>query len=175
MKLTVHAGHNPDGKIACGAVGIIKESTEARKVCNRLVEILKASGHEVYNCTVNNGSSKATILSELNTNMNLVNADYNISIHFNDFVLSSANGVECWVYNQTTNAKPLAEAICSSIAKDGFKNRGVKFDSTLSILKNTKKPTILIECCFVKNVNDCKLYDFDIMAQAIAFAINSFK
>ena len=27
MKINVHAGHNPDGKIACGAVGLIKEST----------------------------------------------------------------------------------------------------------------------------------------------------
>ena len=32
MKINVHAGHNPDGKIACGAVGLIRESTEARKV-----------------------------------------------------------------------------------------------------------------------------------------------
>ena len=30
MKFTVHAGHNPDGKKACGAVGLIKESTENR-------------------------------------------------------------------------------------------------------------------------------------------------
>ena len=32
MRINVHAGHNPDGKIACGSIGIIKESTEARKV-----------------------------------------------------------------------------------------------------------------------------------------------
>ena len=32
MKFNIHAGHNPDGKIACGAIGLIKESTEARKV-----------------------------------------------------------------------------------------------------------------------------------------------
>lgn len=175
MRLTIHAGHNPDGKVACGAVGIIKESTEARKVCNRLVNLLKTSGHEVYNCTVDDGTSKSNVLTKLNKKMNAIDADYNISIHFNDFVLSSANGVECWVYNQTTKAKPLAEAICKSIAEDGFKNRGVKIDSSLSILKNTKKPTVLIECCFVKNVNDCRLYDFEIMAQAISCAINSFK
>ena len=30
MIINVHAGHNPDGKVACGAVAIIKESTEAR-------------------------------------------------------------------------------------------------------------------------------------------------
>lgn len=36
MKFNVHAGHNPDGKIACGACGLIKESTEARKVKKEL-------------------------------------------------------------------------------------------------------------------------------------------
>lgn len=30
MKVNIHAGHNPDGKIACGACGILKESTENR-------------------------------------------------------------------------------------------------------------------------------------------------
>ena len=28
MKINVHAGHNPAGKIACGAVGLINESIE---------------------------------------------------------------------------------------------------------------------------------------------------
>ena len=29
MLFNIHAGHNPDGKVACGACGIVKESTEA--------------------------------------------------------------------------------------------------------------------------------------------------
>lgn len=36
MIINVHAGHNPDGKVACGAIGIIRESTEARNVKMRL-------------------------------------------------------------------------------------------------------------------------------------------
>ena len=41
MKINVHAGHNPDGKIACGAVGLIKESTEARKVKKKVIKLLR--------------------------------------------------------------------------------------------------------------------------------------
>lgn len=41
MKINVHAGHNPDGKIACGAVGLIKESTEARKVKKEVIKLLR--------------------------------------------------------------------------------------------------------------------------------------
>lgn len=44
MKFNVHAGHNPDGKIACGACGLIKESTEARKVKNEVIRLLRKMG-----------------------------------------------------------------------------------------------------------------------------------
>ena len=37
MKINVHAGHNPDGKVACGAVGLIKESTEVRAVKDKVI------------------------------------------------------------------------------------------------------------------------------------------
>ena len=36
MKINIHAGHNPDGKIACGAVELIKESTEERTVKDKV-------------------------------------------------------------------------------------------------------------------------------------------
>ena len=32
-KVTVHAGHNKNGKIACGASDYIDESKEARIIC----------------------------------------------------------------------------------------------------------------------------------------------
>lgn len=32
MVINVHAGHNPHGKVACGAVGLISESLENRRV-----------------------------------------------------------------------------------------------------------------------------------------------
>ena len=34
MDLNIHAGHNPDNKVACGAIGLIKESTGNREVKN---------------------------------------------------------------------------------------------------------------------------------------------
>ena len=40
LKINIHAGHNPDGKIACGAVGFIKESTEARNIKNKVISML---------------------------------------------------------------------------------------------------------------------------------------
>ena len=44
-KMNFSAGHNPDGKTACGAIGIIKESTEARNVVSHMVKFAKAEGN----------------------------------------------------------------------------------------------------------------------------------
>ena len=65
MKINIHAGHNPDGKIACGAVGLIKESTEARVVKDNVIQYLKKAGHTVYDCTCNNGTSQNDVLKKI--------------------------------------------------------------------------------------------------------------
>ena len=58
MRINVHAGHNPDGKVACGAVGFIRESTEARLVKDAVVSQLRQLGHTVYDCTCEDGTGE---------------------------------------------------------------------------------------------------------------------
>jgi len=65
MIINVHAGHNPDGKVASGAVGLIKESTEARKVKDEVIRLLRLDGHTVYDCTVENGTSQCNVLTNI--------------------------------------------------------------------------------------------------------------
>ena len=91
MKFTIQAGHNPDGKKACGAVGLIKESTENRKVKDEVMRLLKLKGHTVYDCTVDNGTSVSDIVEKQVEKMNSYSGiDLHISIHFN----SGANDKE---------------------------------------------------------------------------------
>ena len=47
MKINIHAGHNPEGKIACGAIGILNESREARIIKDKVIQLLRAAGHDV--------------------------------------------------------------------------------------------------------------------------------
>ena len=56
MRINIHAGHNPDGRTACGAVSLLRESTEARLVKDKVITYLKELGHTVYDCTVDNAS-----------------------------------------------------------------------------------------------------------------------
>ena len=176
MKINIHAGHNPRGKIACGAVGLLDESTENRNVVKELKYYLEAEGHTVYDCTCDNGTSVSDVIGKIVAKSNSNNVDLDISIHFN----SGANdkvgngkscGTECLIYNTSNNKEVIASRICANIAQLGFKNRGVKIRTDLSILKKTKSPCVLVECCFVDDLDDVKLYNPKSMAKAIAQGI----
>lgn len=174
MRFTIHAGHNPDGKKACGAVGLIKESTENRKVKDEVMRLLKLKGHTVYDCTIDNGISASDIVNKQVQKMNSYsNIDLHISIHFN----SGANdkvgngkstGTEVLVYNTVGSKYEIAKRICSKIEKLGYKNRGVKTRQNLGVLKSSKGQTVLVECCFVDDKDDIELYNYKTMAKAIA-------
>lgn len=177
MKFTIHAGHNPDGKKACGAVGLIKESTENRKVKDEVMRLLKLKGHTVYDCTVNNGASVSDIVDKQVEKMNsYTGIDLHISIHFN----SGANdkegnkkstGTEVLVYNTSGTKYNTAKRICKKIEELGYKNRGVKTRTNLGVLKRSKGQALLVECCFVDDKDDVTLYNYKTMAKAIAEGI----
>lgn len=176
MILNIHAGHNPDGKIACGAVGLLKESTEARLVKDKVITYLKELGHTVYDCTVDNGTSQSDILNKIVRNCNSHTVDLDISIHFNsgrnDYVGDgSVGGTEVWVYKTSSMASATAEDIAQSISGLGFRNRGVKISKELYFLSGTKAEALLIECCFVDDKDDVNLYNADDMAKAIVTGI----
>lgn len=176
MKINIHAGHNPDGKAACGAIGFIKESTEARIVKDKVISMLKSQGHTVYDCTVDNGISQNDVLKKIVSKCNAHSVDLDISIHFNSGASDRKGngktaGTEVFVYSSASKAKKYAQNIVNTISHLGFKNRGVKYSTSLYILKNTKSPSLLIECCFVDDIDDIKIYNADKVAQAIVKGI----
>lgn len=176
MKINVHAGHNPDGMSGSGAIGLIYESTEARYVKDYLIGLLRYEGHTVYDCTVNDGANQSDVLAKIVRKCNAHTVDMDISIHFN----SGANdydgdnettGVEVYTYSSTSKIKPFGVDICKRVASLGFSNRGVKYDKNLYVLRNTKSPALLVECCFVDDADDVSLYNYQRMALAIASGI----
>lgn len=180
MRINVHAGHNPDGKVGCGAVGIIRESTENRNVKNEVIRLLVALGHEVYDCTVDNGTSANNVLTNIVQQCNAHDVDLDVSIHFNAGVGDTTGngkttGVEVLVYSDASKAKPYAEKVCAAIVELGFRNRGVKTNSKLYVLRKTKAPAMLVECCFVDDADDVALYDYKSMAEAIVYGITGQK
>ena len=174
MRLNIHAGHNPDGKVACGAIGLIKESTEARKVKDEIIRLLKQEGHTVFDTTIDNGTSSNDVLSKIVGKCNANKVDLDISIHFN----SGANdkngndtttGVE--VYGYDTKQKSIGDRICSKISGLGYRNRGFKVNPNYYFLRNTNAQALLVECCFVDDKDDINKYNYKTMAKAIVEGI----
>lgn len=176
MVINVHAGHNADGYRACGAVGLIKESTEAREVVKRVIKTLTLLGHTVYDCTVDNAPDQATNLRQIVSKCNAHKVDLDISVHFNAGARDMAGngkttGVEVLVYSAGSKAMDAAKRVASCIGTLGYRNRGVKARGDLYVLKNTKAPAMLVECCFVDDADDVRLYNADKMAAAIVRGI----
>ena len=157
----IHAGHN--FKVG-GSSGYFSETTESRNVKNAVISKLQSLDYKVYDCTDDSGKTQNENLKNIVSKCNDHAADLNISIHFNASD-GQGHGVEVLQYSNKT--QEVAQNICNAIAQLGFKNRGVKDRTDLYVLKHTKAPAILIECCFCDSAIDAGLYNYDSMASAI--------
>lgn len=161
----VHGGHN--FKVP-GAGGCFSETTEDRNVKNKVIALLRAEGHTVYDCTDENGTTQSKNLANIVTLQNQHTVDLDISIHFN---ASNGQGHGTEVLQYSSKTQNYSKRIVDNIAALGFRNRGVKDGSKLYVLRNSKNRAILIECCFCDNAEDAKIYNADNMASAIVSGI----
>ena len=165
MEINVHGGHN---KYVTGAAKYLNELTEDRKVKNEVIRLLKAQGHTVYDCTDDSGKTQSANLSNIVKKCNAHDVDLDISIHLN---AGGGTGVETWIY-PGSSSKDEAARICAKVSSAlGIKNRGVKNSSTLYVLKHTKAPAVLVECCFVDSKTDKEKWDANKCAKAIVEGI----
>ena len=169
MRIGLNAGHTLSGA-GSGTSGVIVESIETRRVCNRLTEMLKSSGVEVVPCTVDKAASQSAYLQQVVNMANRTDLDYFISIHLNNDAKKAGHGVEAYTYKG--RQYPDAVEVCEHIAALGFTNRGVKEGSGLYVIKKTKAKSMLIEVCFV-NDPDASNYQekFEQICTAIAYAL----
>ena len=165
-KYNVHGGHN---SIVPGASKYLNEVTEDRKVKNKVIQLLKAAGHTVYDCTDDSGKTVGANLANIVAKCNKHTVDLDISIHLN---AGGGTGAEVFYYTGSAAGKTKAAAISQKVAAAlGIRNRGAKSSSGLYVLKNTKATAILVECCFVDSKTDQGKWNVDKCAAAIVEAI----
>ena len=162
----VHGGHN---SIVPGASKYLNEVTEDRKVKNKVIELLRAAGHTVYDCTDDSGRTQSQNLANIVAKCNAHSVDYDISIHLN---AGGGTGTEVLYYPTSSKGKAMAETMSKKVAAAlGLKNRGAKSRSDLYVLKRTKAPAVLVECCFVDSATDRDKWNVDVCAKAIVEAV----
>lgn len=163
-QVNISSGHS----INCqGMSDVINEVAEARKVVDRVYEIVKASGKACYKYHDTASSSSQNLANIVNFH-NQYKDGVDVSIHFNASVhTDNPMGVEVCYYSDSTLASRMSKAIADA---GGFKNRGAKQRTGLYFLRKTNKPAILIEVCFGDSTKDCELYkaNFEAICQAIA-------
>lgn len=170
----VHGGHSLNCR---GVSDLLDEVDEDRKVKNKLIELLRANGDTVYDCTDDYSTRQGANLSAIVSKCNAHNVDLDISIHLNsernDRVGDGkCGGVEVYVYDDS--AYGIAYQIAESIANTldiGFHGSPVKYNKGLYVLRKTKAKAVLIECCFVDDKDDVDKWDSTKCAMAIASAL----
>lgn len=170
MKIAFHAGHANPGGLGQGAVGIMNESAEARKVIAALKDICNYNNICYYNCTVYRAMNQNDVLKAVTLAHNNAEADVNISVHLNSASNPRANGCEAIYYPGNSEMHDLGYEIVEKIHKYtniAMRNKPVYAKDNLYIMKNIKGPLVLIECAFVSSALDASLWD----PEKVAFAI----
>ena len=155
MKIGLRGGHSPNCK---GAIGLVDEQVEVRKIYNETVPLLQAAGHTVIDCNSNANS----VSGELNDGTNKANAnncDMFISIHMNA-ANAIANGAEIWLYNgSNADMNKRASDILAKFAALGYPDRGIKYSMGYHDLNATQMPAMIVETLFCTGTEDVNRYN----------------
>ena len=160
IKVFIDQGHNPSG-VNTGAEGNgLKEQDITYEVGRRLFNLLSANPN--FEARLSRpteetvlGTSNTTSLRERVYLANSWPADYFLSIHTNGSTNPSANGTEVYVYREDSPAYFLGLDILNAIVERmGTRNRGVRENPSLYVLRNTDMPAVLIELAYISNFED---------------------
>lgn len=176
MKIAIDDGHGMEtaGKRtpAFSDGSVMRENEFNRAVVAYLHDELIRNGFSVVlTAPEDTDTSLATRVQRANQ----AHADYFISVHANAFgnEWNSANGMESFVYD-LSDKKTTALAKCVQhelIKATGLRDRGVKENGELYVLRKTTMPAVLVECGFMTNPQEAALLKSDGYRRKCAVAI----
>lgn len=158
-KIYLNAGHR--GGNTGANYNNIQEAEETIWLRNRIAERLQRKGVEVI--IDNDSANLSTVVKTINSTCKPT--DICVDLHFNAFSNPSANGTEIFKPFSASNteievAEDLLYATCTIL---GTKNRGVKREGQgthqrLAMLSDIKCNSVLLEVCFISNIEDANKY-----------------
>ena len=128
--------------------------------------------------SADSGSKKTSDLRNRTNMAEQLNADLYISIHQNSYSAEYVHGAQVFYYSTSPTEKSLAESIQQHIIDeaDPDNTRMAKGNPDYMVLKDSPCTSVIVECGFLSNNNECQRlcdneYQFKI-ANAIANAID---
>ena len=168
MKILIDTGHCLSGADT-GAQGCgYREENLTRQIGFELRDVLEGLGHNVVICSCDSANSLGESLAYRVNKANREGGDLYVSIHLNAFN-GEAYGAEVYTYGGNRFIE--AERVLNSIVDLGYTNRGIKDGSGLYVIRNTNMKAMLIECCFIDNIDDMGHFNYSNIANAIAGGI----
>ena len=94
--ISIHTSIARGHSLKCrGVSDLLDEVDEDRKVKNKLIELLRADGNTVYDCTDDYSTTQGANLSSIVSKCNAHNVDLDISIHLNSARNDRAGDGKC--------------------------------------------------------------------------------
>ena len=180
MKVLIDAGHGGDdpGKVSSDGT---KEKDLNLAIATKLGTYLKKQGLEVYYTRQKDdglyspGASNKKVQDMQNrcAVVENVNPNFMISIHQNSFSDGQVHGAQVFYYATSEESKLLGESLQQSLVShvDPKNHRKAKANESYYILKKTKCPSVIVECGFLSNAEECKKLKTDAYQRKIVEAI----
>ncbi len=164
IRIYIDQGHNPTSYHNAGATGNgLYEQDLTFTIGCLLAELLEEDGR--FEVCLSRPTADTVLGTDNDSSLDArvqgaqeFGADYFISLHTNSFESESANGIEVFVAEQDTISYAFGNSLLQGlIDSTQLKNRGMKLNPDLRVLKNATMPAALVEMGFISNTGDATL------------------
>lgn len=180
----IDAGHGGEDGGASSASGLVEKDVNL-EIAHILADMLRANGVKVimtreddrllYDRNTDYHGRKKKL--DLAARLDIANSTENailISIHMNSFTDSRYAGLQVWYSPNNAESEPLAELIQLRNREklQPQNNRKIKMaTSAINLLHNAKCPAVLVECGFLSNPDEARLFEGNDYRQRMAFML----
>jgi len=172
--IVIDAGHGGFDPGALSDNGVEEQHINL-KIALKLQRLLEESGTTTVLTRVDEdsvGETKREDMKNRKQIRDIEDSDMYVSIHLNSFPQENVKGAQTF-YSGNEESKKLAELVQKKLKEvvDTGNNRVAKELSTVYLLKNTKNPSIIVECGFLSNNEELKKLQDDTYQEKLAWAI----
>lgn len=184
ITVIIDAGHGGEDGGASSTEGLVEKDVNL-DIANMLCDMLKANGTQVImtrnddrllydrNTDYKGRKKKLDLAARLAIANESENAVF-ISIHMNSFTDPKYSGLQVWYSPRVEGSSVLAQMIQEKnrLLLQSENTRKIKAaTSSIYLLDNATVPSVLIECGFLSNPDEAKLFESEEYKQKVAFVI----